>query len=152
MLAYHPRCRHSAWSRCTVIRSEHSLCACVKSGNAYHPDTQVQDTLSRTRASQCHYSYNELELEYKVSGRDSTLCLSTKIINACMRSLVVFCGYNQATGSSHIAYFSGDEVIVIAQEMRSWLTEDCNEVDIVGIPHYSFVLFRHRIPCITQSR
>lgn len=51
-----------------------------------------------------------------------------------------------------MAYFVGYEIIVIAQEMRSGLSEDGDEVNVVRIPHYAFILLRYRIPCVAQSR
>ena len=60
--------------------------------------------------------------------------------------------YGQISWSSHVAYFVGYEIVVIAQEMSSGLSEDGDEVDVVRIPHYAPILFRYRSPCVAQSR
>lgn len=67
-------------------------------------------------------------------------------------SLLLTSNYDEIPRGPHIAYFVGYEVVVIAQEMRSGLSEDSDEVDVVRISHYGPVLLRCRPPWHAQSR
>lgn len=56
------------------------------------------------------------------------------------------------TSSSHISYGRTNEVVVIAQEMGSGISEDGDEVDVVRVPHKSLVLLRCLSPGNVHAR
>ena len=45
-----------------------------------------------------------------------------------------------------MTHVAGHEVIIIAQEMRSGISKDCHEVDVVRVPHDGLVLLHCRSP------
>lgn len=65
--------------------------------------------------------------------------------------LVLMPDFNQTPRSSHMANFVEHEVVVVAQKMRSGLSEDCNEVYVVRISHYGLVMLHNHTPRVVQT-